>query len=142
MFETVDHVAYLVAEMAEGRRQFEDVYGVECAGTNSPEHRRTSGADAAFFPVGGVVVELLSPIDEAHPEESWAAAHMAEHGEGFFHVAYAVADLPAATDHLRERGVRFLNEEPVAGFSGPLVTLHPADTIVPTQIVEPDGSGP
>ncbi len=142
MFEAIDHVAYLVEDIGVGRQEVEAVYGIECAGTNSAEHRQTAGADAAFFVVGEVVVELLSPIETADPDESWAAAHMAEHGAGFFHIAYAVTDLAEAVGRLEEHGIGLLHEEPVDGFSGPLVTLDSAETIVPTQLVEPDGSGP
>lgn len=137
MLTGIDHVAFLVADLADGRAEFEDAYGLEYRGTNEPEHRRSSGAEAAFFEVGGVTIELLSPMEEAE-NEGWAHEYMADHGGGFFHVAYAVEDLEVAAAAVRERGVRLAHEEPVQGFSGRLVTCHPEDTLVPTQLVEPD----
>lgn len=141
MFTRIDHVAILVEDIDDGREFFEDIYGLECWGTNSEEHRRSSGADAAFFDVGESVLELMSPIDD--PEnDGWAARHMAEHGPGFFHIAYAVDDIEVAMDTLRDRGVRLLSDEPGVGFSGKIVTCHPDDTIMPMQIVEPNGTEP
>ena len=139
MFNRIDHVAILVSDIDEGRALFEDVYGLECWGTNSAEHRESSGADAAFFDVGEAVLELMSPID-APDNDGWAATHMEEHGEGFFHIAYAVDDIYEAMETLQEHGIGVLSEEPGEGFSGAIVTCDPADTIMPTQIVEPNGT--
>jgi methylmalonyl-CoA/ethylmalonyl-CoA epimerase len=137
MFERIDHVAFVVEDLAAGRAEFEDGYGLECVGTNDEAHRQTSGAAAAFYEVGEVTIELLSPLADADTE-GWAHEYLAEHGAGFFHVAYAVPDLEAAAASVQEGGIRLAHEEPVQGFSGRLLTCHPADTLVPTQLVEPD----
>ena len=42
----------------------------------------------AFGALGGVVLELLEPLDDRSPH----AAFLAEHGEGMHHLAFVVAD--------------------------------------------------
>lgn len=138
MFDSIDHVALIVEDIDEGRAFVEGVYGLECWGTNSDEHRQEYCVDTAFFDVGETVLELVSPVDGAD-DDGWAARHLAEHGEGFFHIAYAVDDIHGAMGTLREHGIRLWDDEPSVGFSGKIVTCDPEDTIVPTQIVEPDG---
>lgn len=133
MFEKIDHVAFVVEDLDAWTAQLEADFGLVPSGTNSAAHREAYGIDAAFFPVGESVVELVEPTTD----EGWAAVQLREFGEGFFHVAYAVADLEAAMGDLAERGVGVLDDEPREGFSGRLVTLDPADTLVPTQLVEP-----
>lgn len=138
MFNAIDHVAIVVEDIDQGIEFVERVYGVECWGTNSEAHRQDHGIDAAFFNVGQSVLELVSPI-ETGGHGGWAADRLERYGEGFFHIAYAVDDIHEAMETLRDRGVRPLEDEPAMGFSGKIVTLNPEDTIVPTQIVEPNG---
>lgn len=133
MFTNIDHVAFVVEDMDEAMDYFESVYGLELQGTNSDEHREAHGIDAAFYEAGESVLELISPIRE----DSWAYEHMQEHGQGFFHIAYAVDDIRKRMDELEEKGIRFESDEPGKGFSGEIITLNPEDTFVPTQLVEP-----
>lgn len=138
MFNYIDHVAIVVEDIDQGVEFFEEVYDLECWGTNSEEHRQEHGIDAAFFDVGKSVLELVSPVAEGG-HGGWAAERLEEYGEGFFHIAYAVDDIYEAMETLQERGVRPLEDEPGTGFSGKIVTMNPEDTIMPMQIVEPNG---
>lgn len=138
MFNYIDHVAIVVEDIEESTEFFEEVYDLECWGTNSEEHRQEHGIDAAFFDVGESVLELVSPVEEGG-HGGWAADRLEKYGEGFFHIAYAVDDIYEAMDKLREHGVRFEDDEPGMGFSGKLITCNPEDTIMPIQLVEPNG---
>ncbi len=137
MFTHIDHIAIAVEDMDAHRARFEDVYGFECWGTNSKDHKQQSGADAAFFDAGEVTLELMSPFAEPTGETWNTATFLAEHGEGFYHIAYAVDDIYAGMQALRDAGIRLMSDEPGTGFSGKLVSCHPADTILMMQIVEP-----
>lgn len=133
MFAKIDHVAFVVEDLEAWTARLETDFGLTASGTNSASHREAYGVKAAFFPVGESVVELVEPTTD----EGWAAERLRDGGEGFFHIAYAVDDIEAAMAALAERGVGVLDDEPRSGFSGRLVTLDPADTLVPTQLVEP-----
>lgn len=132
MFENIHHVALVVRDIDEARSHLEDVYGLECTGTNDEDHRERYGIDAAFFRAGGSWLELISPFTD----EGWAAEYLAENGEGFFHIAYEVDDVRERVAELKDRGIRFRNDEPQPGFEGEIVTLDSEDTIIPTQLVE------
>ena len=78
--------------------------------------------EVAFLQVGEVEVEFIEPDDPATLEGgggAWVVHHM----------AYAVDDLDRVVAEHRERGYRFLTEEPFTNFMGyRLIYFDPADT--------------
>ena len=60
-------------------------------------------------------------------------------GEGLHHVAYAVEDIDASLEQLRDAGVELIDQEARTGIGGSRVAfLHPNATgSVLTEIVEP-----
>ena len=72
--------------------------------------------------VGGSHIQLLQPLSEESPVGKFIASR----GEGMHHVAYAVADLDAALEHLRAEDVRLIDEEPRIGGGGSRIAfVHP-----------------
>ncbi|WP_445263048.1 methylmalonyl-CoA epimerase [Pseudokineococcus sp. 1T1Z-3] len=84
---------------------------------------------------GGALVQLLAPLDEGSP----VARFLDRRGPGLQQVAYRVADVDAAAQVLRGRGLRLLYERGRRGTAGSRVNfVHPADAGgVLVELVEP-----
>lgn len=77
-----------------------------------------------MIPVGGSFIQLLQPLADDTP----VGKFLARHGEGLHHVAYAVADIEAALEHLRSVGAKLVDETPRIGGRGARIAfVHPAD---------------
>lgn len=117
----LDHVAIAVHDLDAAIDSYRSRYGVE------PLHRETvsdQGVEEAMIPVGGSFIQLLQPLDDGSPVERFLSSH----GEGLHHVAYAVADLEAALDHLKSQGARLVDSEPRIGGGGRRIAfVHPRD---------------
>ena len=78
--------------------------------------------EVVFLQVGEVEVEFIQPEDSAAFDAAggaWIVHHM----------AYAVEDLDRVVAEHRQRGYRFLTEEPFTNFMGyRLIYFDPADT--------------
>ena len=101
-------------------------------------HRETveqQGVDAALLDVGEGHVELLAPLGPDTP----VGKYLAKRGPGIHHVAYAVEDIDAELERLREAGLRLIDETPRVGIRNSRVAfLHPAAVGgVLTEIVQP-----
>ena len=78
-----------------------------------------------FFQVGSNKVELL----EATSPDSAIAKFIEKRGEGLHHVAFAVEDIFAEINRLKEEGFVFINDTPKDGADNKLIAfLHPKST--------------
>jgi methylmalonyl-CoA epimerase len=116
----IDHVAIAVNDLDASLAAFARQYVVE------PLTRETvaeQGVEEAMIAVGGSHVQLLEPLDEDSP----VGRFLARNGEGLHHIAFAVADIEAALEHLRRAGARLVDEEPRIGGGGNRIAfVHPA----------------
>jgi methylmalonyl-CoA/ethylmalonyl-CoA epimerase len=91
----------------------------------SVEQRATvedQGVEAASVRLGEDRLELLAALGEDTP----VGKFLAKRGPGMHHVAYEVADLPAALRDLSDRGAELIDEVPRAGLFGLQVAfVHP-----------------
>lgn len=77
---------------------------------------------AVTFRAGSGWVELIQPTDPEGP----IARYMARRGEGTHHVAYAVDDIVATMQRLREAGVSLIDDAPRFGAHGwKIAFIHP-----------------
>jgi methylmalonyl-CoA/ethylmalonyl-CoA epimerase len=118
----VDHLAIVVDDLDQALGFWRDALDLPLAGTETlPEQQ----AEVAFLPVGDSQIELVRPTDD----QSGVARFLAKRGPGMHHVSFEVDDLAAMLLQLRARGVRLINEQPVAGAGGALVAfVHPEST--------------
>lgn len=116
----IDHVALAVADLDASLETFRLQYGVE------PLRREIvaeQGVEEAMVAIGGSHVQLLEPLDADTP----VGRFLAREGEGLHHIAFAVADIDAALDHLRDEGVRLVDEVPRTGGGGHRIAfVHPS----------------
>ena len=130
----LDHVAIAVRDLDHALVGYRDRYGVE------PLHREvveSQGVEEAMIPVGGSFVQLIRPLTP----DSAVGRFLDRQGEGLHHVAYAVADIDEALEHLSSEGARLVDREPRVGGRGARIAfVHPTDlagTLV--ELVEPAG---
>ncbi|HEV2072292.1 MAG TPA: methylmalonyl-CoA epimerase [Thermomicrobiales bacterium] len=77
---------------------------------------------AVTFRAGSGWVELIQPTALEGP----IARYMAKRGEGTHHVAYAVDNIVAAMNRLRDAGIRLIDETPRSGAHGwKIGFIHP-----------------
>jgi methylmalonyl-CoA/ethylmalonyl-CoA epimerase len=115
----IDHVGIAVRDLDAALAEYRRQYRVE------PVHREvveSQGVEEAMIAVGGSYIQLLQPLSEESPVGKFINSR----GEGMHHVAYAVADIDAALDHLRAEGVRLVDGEPRVGGGGARIAfVHP-----------------
>ena len=115
----LDHVAIAVGDLDIALAGFRRQYGSE------PLYREVveaQGVEEAMIPVGGSFVQLLEPL---RPDTA-VGRFIASRGEGLHHIAFAVADIDGALDHLRSEGATLVDEEPRPGGRGTRIAfVHP-----------------
>jgi methylmalonyl-CoA/ethylmalonyl-CoA epimerase len=128
----LDHVAIAVKDLDAAIAGYRDRYRVE------PLYREvveSQGVEEAMIPVGGSFIQLLQPLSEDTP----VGRFLTKKGEGIHHIAFAVASIEAALEHLSEQGARLIDDAPRLGGRGARIAfVHPGDiggTLI--ELVEP-----
>jgi methylmalonyl-CoA/ethylmalonyl-CoA epimerase len=132
MFGRIDHVGVAVSDLDSAIGLYEGAFGMPVA------HRETvesQGVEAVLLDVGDGHVELLRPLGPDTP----VGKFIERNGEGLHHVTYAVDDIDAALERLKEQGIELIDTEPRVGIRDSRVAfVHPKATgRVLTEIVEP-----
>lgn len=118
----VDHIGIAVKSIGEASSLYEKLLGVAAY---KQEEVASEGVVTSFFKVGATKIELLEATNEASPISKF----LEKRGEGIHHVAFAVADIRAEMERLRNEGFILLNEEPKKGADNKLVCfVHPKGT--------------
>jgi methylmalonyl-CoA/ethylmalonyl-CoA epimerase len=117
----IDHVGIAVSDLETAIESYRRTLGVE------PAHRERvedQGVDEVLFAVGTSFIQLLGALGEDTP----VGRFLATRGPGVHHVAYRVDDVEETLSHLREEGVRLVDEAPRRGSRGTLIAfVHPRD---------------
>ncbi len=132
MLDRLDHVGVATEDLEGAIALYEDTLGMPVA------HRETvesQGVEAVLLDVGEGHVELLRPLGPETP----VGRYLDKKGPGLHHVAYAVADIDATLENLKEAGVELIDTVAREGIRDSRVAfLHPRATGgVLTEIVEP-----
>ena len=132
MLGRIDHVGVATEDLAGAIALYEGTLGMPVA------HRETvesQGVEAVLLDVGDGHVELLRPLGPDTP----VGKHLSKKGPGLHHVAYAVDDIDAALERLKEAGIELIDAEARTGIRDSRVAfVHPKATGgVLTEIVEP-----
>ena len=118
MFSDIHHVSYLVPDLDAAIESYARTLGAVVSGRGAVANL----GEVVFLQVGSVEVEFIQPEDPSALEASgggWVVHHM----------AYAVEDLDGVVRQHRDRGYRFLTDEPFTNFMGyRLIYFDPADT--------------
>lgn len=132
MLGRIDHVGVATEDLDGAIALYEGTLGMPVA------HRETvesQGVEAVLLDVGDGHVELLRPLGPETP----VGKYLASKGPGLHHVAYAVDDIDAALERLKQAGIELIDSEARTGIRDSRVAfVHPKATGgVLTEIVEP-----
>ena len=118
MFSDIHHVSYLVPDLDTVIESHARMYGAVVTGRGAVANL----GEVAFLQAGEVEMEFIRPEDSSSLEAS--GGNYVVH-----HVAYAVENLDRVVAEHRDRGFRFLTDEPFTNFMGyRLIYFDPADT--------------
>ncbi|MDH4119336.1 MAG: methylmalonyl-CoA epimerase [Acidimicrobiia bacterium] len=117
----LDHVGIAVHDLDAAIASYGERYGIR------PLYREVverQGVEEAMLAVGGSFIQLLTPLGPDTP----VGKFLERNGEGMHHVAFAVADIDAALEHLRSEGARLIDEQARPGGRGARIAfVHPKD---------------
>jgi methylmalonyl-CoA epimerase len=117
----IDHVGIAVRDLNDAVERYRRTLGI---GPTHRERVEDQGVEEVLFPVGDSFIQLLGALGPDTP----VGAYLAKRGPGVHHIAYRVDDVAAALAHLRDEGVRLIDEVPRRGSRGTLIAfVHPKD---------------
>ena len=119
----VDHIGIAVADLDEGLALYRDLLGLELERVEEVPQENVKVAFLKLDRSGSLGhVELLAPMSD----EGAIANFIARRGPGLHHIALAADDITALLDHLREAGMKLIDQEPRTGAGGKQIAfLHP-----------------
>jgi len=120
--QKVEHIGIAVKSIAEARKFYETILGLECYAIEEVKEQQVK---TAFFRVGDIKLELLEPTSDDSP----VAKFIAKRGEGMHHIAYAVENTDQALRAAAEKGVKLIDKQARNGAEGLRIGfLHPKAT--------------
>lgn len=128
----ISHLGIAVRNLEEQKGFYGTILGLELVGEEEVADQKVR---VAMFRAGEVRIELLEPTASDSP----IAKFLDKRGEGIHHVAFEVDELPSMLSHVKERGVRLIDETPRPGAEGQSIAfLHPKSTFgVLTELCQP-----
>lgn len=118
----IEHIGIAVKSIAESRKFYEEVLGLECYRLEEVKDQKVK---TAFFKIGEVKIELLESTDPEGP----VGKFINKKGEGIHHLAFQVDATNKALNNAAEKGIQLIDqtarkgaEELNIGF------LHPKST--------------
>lgn len=120
--QKIEHIGIAVKSLEVSIPIFEKMLNTPCYKTETVESEKVS---TAFFQNGPNKIELLESTDP----EGVIAKFVEKKGEGMHHIAFAVENIEAEMERLKNEGFVLLNEKPKQGADNKLVCfLHPKHT--------------
>ncbi len=118
----ISHLGIAVASIDEALKFWREAMGLEL---HEVEVVEDQGVRVALLPLGESRIELLEPTGAETP----VGKFMAKRGAGIHHLCVEVPDINAKLAHLKEQGIRLIDENPRIGAGDTLVAfIHPAST--------------
>ena len=125
----IDHIGIATSDLENGS-EFWNLIGLK-QGAND-ETVADQGVTTRFFLTSSIQnsmpvakIELLEPTGQDTP----VGRFLERRGAGIQQLCFSVGDLRGLLNHLRENGVRLINDEPTVGAGGKMIAfVHPAST--------------
>ncbi len=118
----IEHLGIAVKDLETSNELFRKLLGKASYKEESVE---SESVKTSFFEIGESKIELL----EAMNENSAIAKYLEKNREGIHHIAFAVDDMEAEIQRLKNEGFQFISERPKAGADNKMVVfLHPKST--------------
>ena len=120
--QKIEHIGIAVTDIDASNKVFEKVFGKE---NYKSEKVESEGVVTSFFQIGENKIELVAASNSDSPISKF----LAKNKEGMHHIAFAVDNIQAEMERLKNQGITLLNDEPKKGADNKLICfLHPKDT--------------
>ena len=123
MIKGLNHIAIAVPDLAVAAKRYRDQLG---AVVSEPVAQPAHGVSVVFIELENAKIELLEPLGDNSP----IAKFLARNPEGgIHHICLEVDNIAAASEKLKNEGVRILgsNEPKIGAHGKPILFLHPKD---------------
>ena len=118
----IEHIAIAVSDIDASNKIFEKIFGKE---NYKSEKVESEGVVTSFFQIGENKIELVAASNSDSPISKF----LAKNKEGMHHIAFAVDNIQAEMERLKNEGITLLNDAPKKGADNKLICfLHPKDT--------------
>ena len=118
----IDHIAIVVEDIESTLGFWREALGLELEHVEDVPEQKSM---VAFLPIGESEIELVKPTTD----DSGVARYLQKRGPGMHHICFEVDDIEGILAQLRGKGVRLINETPIAGSDGKkLAFIHPEST--------------
>lgn len=104
----IHHINFIVKDLNEAINRYQQLFGL---GEFIVDELPNRGVKTARVALGEQWLVLVQPVSST----GLPAEHLAEHGEGFFLISYAVDELHKAAQRIVEAGAEMASETPRAG---------------------------
>jgi methylmalonyl-CoA/ethylmalonyl-CoA epimerase len=119
MIVALDHIAIAVPDLEKAIKRFMEDFGLPYKGQEDVQAAKTS---TAFFPLPETSIELVHPLNGEGP----IAGYLEKKGGGLHHLCFRSDDIEADVARLKEKGYRFLSDEPSLGaHNSKVIFIHP-----------------
>jgi methylmalonyl-CoA/ethylmalonyl-CoA epimerase len=119
--DKIEHLGIAVKNLEEANTTYALLFNQR---PYKQERVESEGVSTSFFKTGDNKIELLA----ATSKDSAIAKFIEKKGEGIHHVAFAVENIEAEMQRLKNEGFKLLNEKPKKGADNKLVAfVHPKD---------------
>ncbi len=118
----IAHIGIAVKNLEEALPFYRDVLQMELEAIEEVDSEKVK---VAFLKVGETHLELLEPLDESSPIQSF----INKRGEGIHHIALEVDNIEKRLADMRENGIKLINEQAKDGAGDAKIAfLHPKST--------------
>jgi len=114
----LNHVAVAVNDITEALDFWEKALGIKL---DHVEDIPSQKVKVAFLPVGESEIELVQPTTE----DTGTAKFLQARGPGMHHLCFEVDDIDEMLTSLKLKGIRLINEEPLALEGRKMAFIHP-----------------
>lgn len=119
MITALDHIAIAVPDLERAIKRFMEDFGLPFEGTEDVIPATTT---TAFFPLPETSIELVYPLNGEGP----IAGYLEKRGGGIHHLCFRSDNIDDDVVRLREKGYKFLSDEPSPGAHGSrVIFIHP-----------------
>ena len=116
----IHHIGIAVEDLASARQFFAENFRLQ-----SNERESFGELDFSFIPMDGTALELL----QSTTDSGVIAKFIQKKGMGVHHITFEVDDIQAELDHLKQKGIVLINEQPYRNAHDDLVAfIHPKST--------------
>ena len=120
--QKIELIGIAVTDIDASNKVFEKVFGKE---NYKSEKIESEGVITSFFQIGENKIELVAATNSDSPISKF----LLKNREGMHHIAFAVDNIQAEMERLKNEGITLLNDAPKKGADNKLICfLHPKDT--------------